>query len=219
MVIIAIVGIDGSGKTTQCHLLADRLKANGQRAVCIRPIYLLVDSLSRLSRNKFENYLSISPRRLSTSSVGKSNNNGLSYSLKKAFLLFFGTVYVFSTCIYLKLFIGRNKIVICDRYFIQFLYDLFRENAELFLKLIPKADLTFYIDGSIALLSSRMSQSFDRSVKEEYYINLNSFFKHIAKDNNFIVISADINKEDISEIIYNRVDRYLNEKRVLFGQN
>ncbi len=210
MTIIAIIGIDGSGKTTQCTLLAERLMANGQNAVCIRPVYLLVDLFSNPSVNKLREY--VSPRRLSTSSVGGTNYLSLLHKLKRISLLFSGIVYVFFTCIYLKSFLGRNKIVICDRYFIQFLYDLSGECSEIFLKLIPKADLTFYIEGSVDLLISRMSQSYDRSVGREYYINLNSFFKHIAQANNFILINADKTKEDISEIIYSHVEKYLENR-------
>lgn len=212
MALVAVIGIDGSGKTTQCRLLADRLAANGIEAVCVRPAYFLIDSFSRLSRNKFRKNLSISPRKLSTSSVGRSSNRNISNIIKKVCLLLLGISYAILTCIYLKLFMSRNGVIICDRYFIQFLYDLLGRNAKIFLKLIPKADLTFYIEGNVEILISRMSQSFDRSVKREYYVDLNSFFKHVAYEYNFILISADMKKEDISEIIYARVEKYLKEE-------
>ncbi|GEM_PF-2414359 len=212
MALVAVIGIDGSGKTTQCRLLADRLAANGIEAVCVRPAYFLIDSFSRLSRNKFRKNLSISPRKLSTSSVGRSSNRNISNIIRKVCLLLPGVSYAILTCIYLKLFMSRNGVIICDRYFIQFLYDLLGRNAKIFLKLIPKADLTFYIEGNVEILISRMSQSFDRSVKREYYVDLNSFFKHVAYEYNFILISADMKKEDISEIIYARVEKYLKEE-------
>ncbi len=209
MVTISVIGIDGCGKTTQCKLLVERLKDGGYEAMYVRPIYLLINLLPQFISGKLEGCSLISPRQISTSSAEKSKRFNTLHMFRKPVLLFFGFFYILITCLLLKFAIGKDKIVICDRYFIQFLYDLYGEKAKLILRLIPKPDIVFYINGDVDLMYSRMSQKSDRDIEKNYYNKVISFFKEISVSNNFILINASKNKEVVSDSIYNYSVKYL----------
>jgi len=186
--IIAIEGIDGSGKTTQSKMLVEKLRKRGYNAIYVRPIYLLLEKI-HIKNTK------ISPRKERTS--GKSNK------LKKNIFRILGYFYAFVTYIFMKIW-GRGKILVCDRYFYQFFYDLFGEPAEKVIKFFPNPDVVFLLDGDIELFYSRMEDSFDRSVSREYYVKVIKFYRKLAERYNFIRIDASLKKEEINEIIFKK---------------
>lgn len=202
MVAIAIVGVDGCGKSTQSRLLVERLNADGYRAIYVRPIYILIDLLPNRICDILKGSTIFSPRRSTTSKKADSKDLNAIRILKRMPISLFGFLYVLISCYYLKSIHQRYNIVICDRYFIQFLYDLFGEKAFLPIKLLPKPDMFFYINGDIDLMYSRMTQDFDKNINRDYYNKVIAFFNEVARNNNFIIIDANKNKEKIFQLIY-----------------
>ena len=118
MVTIAIIGIDGSGKTTQAKLLSDRLKLDGYNCIYVQPVMMFINRLSILTRKKFE---IMSPRRSQT----KQNNSIFIKPIratKKLFIAAVGFFYSLCSIIFIKYWLGKNKVVVCDRFFYQFLF-------------------------------------------------------------------------------------------------
>ena len=207
MVIVALIGIDGCGKTTQAKMLVEQLKSEGYNAFYVRPIYVLLDILPQFIRNKVLKKSSLSPRRLATSSndqLTKNTRFSLFALVQKMSVRLIGFFYVMITCLYLQIW-GRNKFIVCDRYFIQFLIDLYGKYADAFLKIIPMPDVVFYIKGDISLLRDRMDDSFDLSVREDYYSNIIEIFNKISVKHQFVSIDASMDQMKISDIIFNHL--------------
>lgn len=191
---MAIEGVDGSGKTTQAEMLVDRLKENGYETLYVRPIYVLLD-LIRV-REKDKN--SVSPRK---ARVPEISNKKLSI-MRRALMGLVGYPYALATYLFMKLYLSRNKAVVCDRYFYQFFFDLFGSWSEKIVRFFPKANLTFFLDGDLGLFYSRMDNSFDASVGRDYYTKVINLYRKISQKYGFINIDASLNKEAINDIIF-----------------
>lgn len=202
---MAIEGVDGSGKTTQAKMLVGRLEKLGYNAVYIRPVYILVSILLRKKDS-----ISVSPRKMRTSQ--KDTN-----LLKVVILGFFGYLYAFTSYLYIRFCLSRGKIVVCDRYFYQFFFDLFGDFAERVIRLFPKPDVTFLLDGELDVFYSRMSDSFDVEVSREYYSKVIEFYRKLAKKYGFIKINAHLKKEEISEIIFKHLMERMSNKKIKGG--
>jgi thymidylate kinase len=187
---VAIEGVDGCGKTTQAKMLGDRLKKEGYETTCVRPIYVLLN-LIRLGE---EDKNSVSPRRARVS-------NEKSPIMQRTLMSLFGYPYALVTYIHMKL-MSRNKIVVCDRYFYQFFFDLFGDWSENVTKFFPKADVTFFLDGNLDLFYSRMNDSFDVSVDRDYYMAVLNLYRRISQKYGFIQVDANLNKESINDIMF-----------------
>ena len=187
---MAIEGIDGSGKTTQAKMLVDRLKKNGFETTYVRPVYVLLD----LIRLKGEDKKSVSPRRVRAT-------NKKSSVLQRVVMSLFGYPYAMVTYIYMKL-TSRDKIIVCDRYFYQFFFDLFGKLSEKVIRIFPKADITFFLDGNLDLFYSRMKKSFDASVDRDYYTEVINLYRRISQKYGFIQIDAKLNKEAINDTLF-----------------
>ena len=190
---MAIEGIDGSGKTTQAKMLVDRLKRGGYETAYIRPIYILLN----LIRLREEDKNSVSPRR---ARVSKISDKKLSI-MQKALMGLLGYLYALTTYVFMKL-TGRNKIIVCDRYFYQFFFDLFGDWSEKIIKIFPRPDIAFFLDGDLDLFYSRMDKSFDASVDRDYYINVINLYRRISQRYSFIKIDANLNKESINDMMF-----------------
>jgi dTMP kinase len=194
LTIVAIVGPDGCGKTTQAKMLVDRLKKNGYETTYVRPIYVLLDSIR--VREKDRN--SVSPRRVCVSDI---SNKKLSI-MQRALMGLFGYIYALVTYIFMKLYLSINKVVVCDRYFYQFFFDLFENRGENIIKFFPRPDVTFFLDGDLDLFYSRMDNSFDASVGRDYYTDVLNLYRRIYQKYGFIQIDANLNKEAINDVIF-----------------
>ena len=164
MSIYAIIGLDGSGKTTQATMLVDRLQKKGYDAIYVRPTYFL---LSHILKLKLDNIPFISPRK---DRAVKRECSGKKLSKVRTLLMApLGYLYVLVTRFCMGI-VSRNKIIVCDRYFYQFLYDLFGKSSNKVVRFLPKPDATFLLNTSLDVLYPRMQGSFDRTVCENYYI-------------------------------------------------
>ena len=187
---MAIEGIDGSGKTAQAKMLVDRLENDGYKAMYVQPVFIL---LNILTRSKGSDVAPISPRKACTSQMSDFS--------KKLFMSLLGYPYALATYIFMK-FTGRNKIIICDRYFYQFFFDLFGKHSESIIRFFPRPDIMFFLDGDIDLFYSRMDNPFDASVGRDYYIDVIKLYRRISQKYGFIQIDANLNKEAINEVMF-----------------
>ena len=106
--IVAIEGLDGSGKTTQSKMLVERLKGAGYNAVYVRPLYAFIGEKSISG--------GISPRRARITGAN---------IFKKIALGIAGYLYALACYLKMRLGPGRRRVAVCDRYFYQFFFDLF----------------------------------------------------------------------------------------------
>ena len=187
---MAIEGIDGCGKTTQAKMLVDRLKKNGYETLYIRPIYVLLDLIRLGGRDKN----SVSPRRARVS-------NKKSSIIQRALMSSVGYPYALVTYVFMK-FRYRNKIMVCDRYFYQFFFDLFGEFSEKMMRIFPKPDIAFFLDGNLDLFYLRMDNSFDASVGRDYYTDVLNLYRRISQKYGFIQIDANLDKKAINDIMF-----------------
>ena len=193
MVIIAIVGPDGCGKTTQAKMLVDRLKKEGHETTYVRPVYALIDLIHLGNKNKNL----VSPRRARVREI----SNKKSANMRKALMCLVGYVYALTTYMFMK-FQCRNKIIVCDRYFYQFFFDLFGEFSEKVVRIFPRPDITFFLNGDLDIFYSRMDDSFDASVGRDYYTDVLNLYRKISRKYVFIQIDANLNKEAINDVIF-----------------
>ena len=204
MVIIAIVGIDGCGKTTQAKMLVDRLKKNGYETTYVEPVFVLLNILQRLKKS---NNTLISPRVISTSLMDDSNEKKNSFFIKRLFSGLLGYPYAVASYFFMKFYLSRNKIVVCDRYFYQFFFDLFGDWSENIIKIFPRPDITFFLDGDLDLFYARMDSSFDASVGRDYYTKVINLYRRISQKYGFISIDASLNKEAINDIMFMHITK------------
>lgn len=205
MVIVAIEGIDGSGKTTQAKMLVKRLKEIGYDALYIRPVYLLVDFLKiwRNNRDKQQTIM-FSPRKMRV-----NESRGIAKLAKIYLLGIMGYLYSLLTYAFLKIRPKfRGKVIVCDRYFYQFFFDLFGESGVKVSKYIPKPDIVFYLYGNLDTLRSRMD-NFDSSIDQEYYKNILFLYELVAKRDGFVRIDASLDAKVINNRILGEVLKYL----------
>ena len=196
---MAIEGIDGCGKTTQAKMLVDRLKKEGYKAMYVQPVFVL---LNILARSKGNDVAPISPRKIRTSKMSDSDKHGKSFFFKKLLMGLLGYPYALVTYLLMNFHLSRNKLVVCDRYFYQFFFDLFGDFSEKMMNFFPKPDIAFFLDGDLDLFYSRMDDSFDATVGRDYYTDVLNLYRRISKKYGFIQIDAKLNKEAINDILF-----------------
>ena len=196
--VIALVGPDGAGKTTHARVLTDRLCSAGHNAICIRPIFMLMEIIT----GKQKMLKGLSPRLYRIDRVkDKGKLNGL---LRKSLLMIFGYPYIIVSHLYLKYIHRKKGILICDRYFFQVFYDIFGKQSKWIKKLMPTPDLTFYLQTDFNIFRSRQSHS-DSSYPSEYFQSVECFFSTICKDTDIISCDNSVEFPLVHEFIYNQV--------------
>ena len=184
----------------------EQLHNSGYKTIYVRPIFLLLDKFGITKRLAV-----ISPRRASTSNISSNSSSSSLKKLNKYLFGFIGYSYALLTYLYLR-FIGLNKIVVCDRYFYQFFYDLFGENSYSIAMFFPRPDITYMLCSDVQSIYPRMTSEFDASVKETYYIGVLDLYRKISKRYCFIRIDANLDYNLINDIIYANL---LNDRRIL----
>ena len=204
MTIVTIIGYDGSGKTTQAKILVRRLKEEGYKAIYVRPVFILLSFINQ-SKNKY--FTAISPRLASTSRKGNLNEKRGLFSIKKVFMGLLAYPYALLTYLFMSLYLKRNKIVVCDRYFYQFFFDVFRNSSENIIRFFPKADFTFFLDADLDILYSRIKGSLDATFEKDYCLEAISLFRKLSKVYGFSRIDANLGRKRINDIIFRRLKR------------
>lgn len=209
--IIAIEGVDGSGKTTQALMLVEKLREEGFPVEYVRPTYFLMDNVLKI---RFSNNI-YSPRKKRTGMI--KERKYLFSSTKAFFIALSGYGYVFLNYLSMK-FIGRKKILVCDRYFYQFFYDLLGRFSEKLIPIFPKPDLGFFLDAQITILMNRMEGA-DRQVSEKYYESVSEFYRLVSKKKALYEIDASQDNLLINKIILGRVKDVVQKRGWQFNRN
>ena len=207
---MAIEGVDGCGKTTQAKMLVARLKKRGYKAMYVQPVFIL---LNILARSKDNDVALISPRKARTSQMSNSDKHRKRFFSKKLFMTLLGYPYALTTYIFIKFYLGRNKIVVCDRYFYQFFFDLFGNRSQNVIKFFPRPDITFFLDGDLDFFYSRMDDSFDAHVSKDYYSEVINLYRRTSRKYGFIQIDAKLNKEAINDLMFMRLTKEIRRGR------
>jgi thymidylate kinase len=186
--IVAIEGVDGSGKTTQAKILAESLIRQGYQSKYIRPSNLIIKEDDRPHI--------FSPRQVKTRKTNK---------LKKIVITIFGYPYALCSLILIRLFAIRKNIVIADRYFYQFIFDIYGSKSIGLLNLLPRPDIIFILNGDQKVLHSRRNDLFDREVSLSYYTAVDNFYKEAQSKQSAVAIDALSDIKIINERILNYV--------------
>ncbi|WP_247004233.1 dTMP kinase [Halosolutus gelatinilyticus] len=169
---VAIVGPDGSGKTTQAKLLVERLQATGYDAQYVHALYYLSDTVPCADRLRRR----LGPRKTRTQAPG----HGPFYLVRRAL---FGLVSVWFALLTIGIVSvrGRNKrqIVVFDRYYHQFFYDVYGSAGIPLSHLLPQPWRTIYLDADLTTVQARMD-AVDRAVDERYYATVIDLYDDCA---------------------------------------
>lgn len=203
MVVVAIVGIDGSGKTTQAKMLVDSLRRKGYAATYVEPAFMLLQLLGNTEQTDLLSKMS--PRKSRTSVTGEERRRGL--RLGRVLIAILGYTYALLTYLLIAHKSNKEGIIVCDRYFFQFFFDLFGEYADSIIDIFPKPDITLFLDGQLDSLHSRMVDPSDASTSKAYFVEVGSLFEGISKKYDFIRVNAELRADLIAnEIVQEVVD-------------
>lgn len=192
--IVAVEGIDGSGKTTQAKMLAEKLRNAGYDAVYINPLLRFFPRKSVPDR--------ISPRRIRTT----ARRGGFI----RAILGAPGYFYALACYLSVRFRAGRKKVVVCDRYFCQFFFDLFGRFGLKMMAIFPRPESIFFLDGELETILSRITDPRDKNVPKEYYQQALDFYKSLSKRQKFIMVDALASPQEINQRIFTEVQAKLN---------
>jgi thymidylate kinase len=157
---IAIVGPDGSGKTTQSELLVERLRAAGYDAQYVHALYYLSDNVPRADRLRRR----LGPRNTRTHASGSRRPT---YLLRRVLFGVFGFWFALLTIGIVSVRF-RGRVVVFDRYYQQFFYDVYGSAGIALSRLLPGPWRTVYLDADLTTVRDRMGPT-DRAVDESYY--------------------------------------------------
>ena len=201
MRIVSIEGCDGSGKTTQAGLLVARMRKEGFRAIYIRPVFLILDYLPWIMSEGGASV--VSPRRARVSHVSASQRNKRYLGVMKRLLLAMGGYpYALTIYLFMRFYLSRGNIIVCDRYFYQFFYDLYGAKCKHIIKFFPRADTVFFLDGDPEVLFARMNDTLDKTVDMAYYTKVVDIYRELAERYSFICIDASLDEQSINDSIH-----------------
>jgi thymidylate kinase len=158
--IIAIVGPDASGKTTQANLLTERLQASGYDARYVHGLYYFSNVFPRA--NQFRE--KVGPRQLRTKSQEKE---GLLYRGFRTLFSWFGYLFALVTVLFVSLWY-RDQIVVFDRFYHQFFYDIYGSTGIRLSRTLPTPWRIIYLEAEFDTIRPRLS-TVDKSAANSYY--------------------------------------------------
>ena len=192
VILIALLGIDGSGKTTQSRLLKKALTKAGFPCILTKP-YILIQSILPKVLKKFSSKFVYKETSLIPTVIKKRNT--IRKIIKSFYILSFLTL---SLALWI-LQRGKTKIIIMDRYGYYFAFLALPKRIALKIAcLIPKPSLLFLLHGNPNNFVRRQHQIWDTQLPMEYYSALQSFYRSLVIYLNGITIN--VNNKSIQEI-------------------
>lgn len=199
--IIALMGNDGSGKTTVIKLLLDRLVKSGKETI-------YVPGFDHLFLDKFKSLI----QKSTGMNVGELQEEYDNNQRKKARLIFYiwpYMVFMDCVCLLIKYFFRPGKIVIFDRYFYDYVISFknlgISSKLEEFLFLfLPRPKISFVLDVSAGIAYERKKVTHAGTI--DYYENQRLRYLWLAKNKSFPVINTDrTSSEEIAAQIFNEI--------------
>jgi len=199
--LVAIVGADGTGKSTQAEKLAERLTELGRAATCVRPVFLLFDPW-RL-RGKRGTTPALSPRLRRVGNGSASRRRG-SIAASAA-----GYTYALATYLYMRTHFRGVEFVVCDRYFYQYFFDISGAGATGIAKSFPRPSVVFWLDGDLGIVRERSDTPPTTPAEEKYFEDAFAFYRDLAPSLGFVRIDAsrpvEAAAEEILRVLLERV--------------
>jgi thymidylate kinase len=103
----------------------------------------------------------------------------------------------------------HKKVVVCDRYFFDWFYNLWGNMSIALTRLLPKPDMVFLLDVPVTIAFSRMHSTSDRQIPLSYYESLRNWYLTLAKQRGFFVIDSSGDFEEVKTVIKKHVVRVL----------
>lgn len=191
--VIALVGLDGAGKTTQAQLLTNRLREAGHEATYVHPSNDFISLIPGGERIK---------RRL----VGWLHRPTLvSRVTRRLCMVLFGYWFALVS-LALARSRYRNRIVVFDRYRHQFLYDCYGPLAPWLVHTLPAPDQTVWLTADLDTLVGRMSGR-DLETSKSYYRSAHRFHERLAEQHGWDRVDTDQSIDRIGTELLDTITR------------
>jgi thymidylate kinase len=207
---VCLIGIDGSGKTTQTLILCRELRERGIRCYCLRPRYELIKLLPSSIGRLVERYIHIRPKLKTTHKrrqvFPKIRKTSHVIWISSALLLL-----AYATITYLLVIKPRlrGSVVICDRYVFDWFLGMNLTWSLALSRLLPKPDLSFFLDVPVTVAVSRMRSSIDKKISPSYYESLRKWYLTLAKEYGFVIVDSTLTLHDVGKEILQHVMLHL----------
>lgn len=201
---VAIVGPDGSGKTTQGRLLAERLRSTGYDTQYVHALYYLSDAVPYASQLRKQ----IGPRKTRTQTRPRYDPL---YLGRRLLFGWFGYWFALITIAFVSVRF-RNRIVVFDRYYQQFFYDIYGPAAGPLSCTLPQPWRTVYLVADLDTLRARL-EPIDRAVDESYYARVIDVYEAYATDD-WLRFHAERPVETLHGQIFEEIHRSIDAERV-----
>ncbi len=204
---VSFIGIDGSGKTSHAIHLFKNLSKVRVDSVCIRPEFLLIRCVPKALMRwaSLHIFAGFKKRSSKHERLGEHQAKHLGFGVLRFMLTLPFLIYVWVTYfLIVKPQLSRH-VVICDRYFYDWIYYLDRRQPSILIQLIPKPDLIFLLDIAIPQAFFRMHSEEDKKFSMDYYSSLREWYLALAKQCGFIVINSDQNFGKTKKVVFDRV--------------
>ncbi|OHX40708.1 MULTISPECIES: dTMP kinase [Cytobacillus] len=205
-ILIAIIGIDGGGKTTQASLLCKWLKQNGKTVYDVHNIPAYADWI----------FDTIAQRK------GYQNTMELFSPTIVDFAVAIDKIRDFS--VYTEKLSEQNSIIISQRYTYCKVASAMQNNVQ-HIELLneiynwaPKPDMTFYMDLPVEVGVQRV---LDRGVDEENVNDLSEFKKYyesLPDFKDFIIIDANRSVEQVQKSLRTHVKAFLDSRQLSINE-
>lgn len=212
--LICIIGIDGSGKTTGAINLQEQMKEKSFDCVYIHHRSPMINLIKSVAGNRIRKYASpmqnrdMSPLKTSTDRVDKKLKTTIGF-----FIIFADTIIERLMEIRFSL---RQSIVIHDRYFydhlVNYLNDLPEWLIKLYLHLIPKPDLVILLDVPETVAYRRKGEASLRFIRRQRHLYLN--LEKWLNMNNFVTINTNTAIEEVNDSISYLVSNLVEGKNI-----
>lgn len=200
MRIVALVGADGSGKSTQAKRLAERLESSGHRTRRVRPLFLLFDPW----RLRSSGHPGLSPRH---ARLREYANSGKVRRTTSVFRTTAGYLYAILSYAYLRFALRDAEYVVCDRYFYQFFFDLAGASGARFARSFPRPNVAYWLDAPKETLRTRLEKLPNGHETAEYLDAVTWYYRSVAADLGFIRIDASAAERTVEETIWTKLMR------------